>query len=313
MAEFQVWMTIISVVILFLFSLRKFSKQIQQHEGKKFKKIIRKITSTPLKGTLVGAGVTSLIQSSAATMVILLGLVHSGTISFYNSLGVIIGANIGTTITVQLAAFNLMYIAPIFIIGGFFIELFGKKYSVWGRPIFYFGLVFFSLSLIASYIDPIKSDLQVLFIFSHITGVFTAILAGFIITFLVQSSSLSSGLVIVLAGAGLVDLTQSIGIIFGANIGSTTTALISSREFGHTAKKTAFAHFMFNVIGVLIFLPFVVPFTNLITSIGGRPERLVANAHLIFNLTCAILFLVFLKPFERLIEKVYSKISKEKH
>ncbi len=311
MAEFHVWMTIISVVILFLFSIKKFSKQIQQIESKKFKKLLKRITSTPLKGTLVGAGVTALIQSSAATMVILVGLVHAGTISFFNSLGVIIGANIGTTITAQLVAFNIMAIAPIFIVLGFLVELFGKKYKMWGRPVFYFGLVFFSLSLISIYIEPIKSDPQVLFLFSNITGIFTAILAGFIITFLVQSSSISSGLVIVLAGTGLLNLVQATGIIFGANIGSTTTALISSRNLNYTARKTAFAHFMFNVLGVLIFLPFVIPFTNFVMSLGGSPERVVANAHLIFNLTIAIIFLILIKPFNYCIEKTFSKISKK--
>lgn len=311
MAEFNVWMTIISVVILFLFSIRKFSKQINQIESKGFKKLLKKITSTPLKGTLVGAGVTALIQSSAATIVILVGLVHTGTISFFNSLGVIIGANIGTTITAQLVAFNIMAIAPLFIISGFIIELFGKKYSLWGRPIFYFGLVFFSLYLITSYLEPIKNDPQVLFIFSNITGVFTAIIAGFILTFLVQSSSISSGLVIVLAGTGLLNLVQAVGIIFGANIGSTTTSLIASRKLSYTARKTAFAHFLFNVLGVIIFLPFVIPFTHFITNLGGSPERLVANAHLIFNVTIAIIFLILIKPFNYIVEKTFSKISKK--
>ncbi len=311
MVEANIWVAVLAVVIIFLFSVKKFSGQIKRLATKKSKNLIKKITSNPWKGTLVGAAVTSFIQSSSATTVILVGLVDAGMISFYNSLGVIFGANIGTTITAQLVAFNIMAFAPIFIILGFLIEVFGRKYKVWGRPIFYFGLIFFSLSLISAYIEPIRTDPVVISILTSITGVFTGILAGIILTIILQSSSITSGLVVVLAGTGLLTLTQSIGILFGANIGTTTTALFASMKLGKTAKKTAFANFMFNVLGVLIFLPFVIPFTNLIISLGGSPERLVANAHLIFNLTIALIFLILIKPFNYTVEKLFSKIYKK--
>lgn len=311
MIDLQILMAIISVLILFLFSIRRFSEEVQLAAGKRFKSTIRKFTSTPLKGTIAGAGVTALIQSSSATTVILIGLVDAGLISFRNSLGIIFGANIGTTITSQLVSLKLSYIAPIFVIAGFLVELFSKKHRIVGRAIFYFGLIFFSLYLVSSYLEPISQSPKVVEIFSSLSNIFLAILAGAILTFLVQSSSITSGLVIVLASQGLLTLASSIGIIFGANIGTTTTALIASIGSTKAGKKTAIAHFLFNVIGVIIFLPILKPFMKLVQSLGGSLEREVANAHLIFNLIIAVIFLVSINLFHRLVEKSYHFEKKE--
>jgi len=309
--DFHVIIAIVAVVILFLFSIRKFSRQIRYLASNQFKNLMKRLTSTPLKSTVVGTGVTSIIQSSSATTVILVGLVDAGVIPFFNSLGVIFGANLGTTVTSQLVALNLTAIAPVFIILGFLIEFLGGKYKVLGRPIFYFGLVFFSLSLIEFYIEPIKSDPSVMILFSNLSNIFVAILAGLLFTVIVQSSSITSGLVVVLAGSGLIGLVPAMGVIFGANIGTTATSLIASLQLSNSAKKTAIAHLLFNVIGVVIFLPFIVPFSNFIISLGGGATNHVANAHLMFNLTCVILALIFIKPFSKLTEKASSLILKD--
>lgn len=313
MIDWNIVMAVISVLILFLFSIRRFSEEIQHVAGNRFKEALKKITSSPTKGTFAGAILTSIIQSSSATTVILIGLVDAGLISFRNSLGVIFGANIGTTITSQLVAFNVITFAPIFIILGFVVEFFGgKKYRIFGRPIFYFGLIFFSLNLVSQYLVPISSSPKIISILSSLSNVFMAILVGAIFTFLVQSSSITSGLVVVLASQSLLTLPASIGIIFGANIGTTTTALIASIGSTEAGKKTAIAHFLFNVIGVLIFIPFLIPFANLVQGMGGELARQVANAHLIFNILITIIFLIFVGSFHKLVEKIYSKIKLKK-
>jgi len=311
MIDWYVLMAVISVLILFLFSIRRFSEEVQRVAGKNFKKLLTKITSTPLRGTFVGAAVTSVIQSSSATTVILIGLVGAGLISFKNSLGVIFGANIGTTVTSQLVAFKLTAIAPVFIILGFLVEVFGRKYKIFGRAIFYFGLIFFSLFLISVYLEPISESQEVIDTLSSLSNIFLAILAGAIFTFLVQSSSITSGLVVVLASQGLLTLYSSIGIIFGANIGTTTTALIASIGSNEAGKKTAIAHFLFNVIGVIIFLPLILPFIDIVQSFGGSLERQVANAHLIFNVIVTIIFLVFINTFYKSVEKLYGYMGKK--
>ena len=303
--NWQLAMAIVSVVILFLFSIRKFSQEVQKLSGKRFKRLVHKVTSTPLRGTFIGAAVTSVVQSSSATTVILIGLVNAGLITFRNSLGVIIGANIGTTVTSQLIALNLISIAPFFIILGFFVH-FSKKYNLIGKAIFYFGLIFFSLSLISSYLAPLSTNPEVLRIMSSFSNVFLAVLAGIIFTFLVQSSSITSGLVVVLASQGLLGLVPAIGVILGANIGTTTTALIASFGMERSAKKTAIEHFLFNVLGAIIILIVLLPFVSLVEYIGGSPEQQVANAHLIFNLSIAVIFLIFVNQFEAIVNKIYS-------
>lgn len=297
---------VFTLVVIFLFGIQKFSKQVRQVAGDRFRQILVRFTKTPTRGMAAGAIFTALIQSSTATTVILVGLVDAGLVSFSHSLGVIIGANIGTTITSQLVAFKITNIAPLFVLLGFFITYFGRSYRHWGKPIFYFGLVFFSLSLISLYIEPVKSDPAFVAFFAGISNIYLAIAVGILFTIIVQSSSVISGLVVLLVAAGLLELEPAIGVILGANIGTTATALIASLTLGANARKAAMAHFIFNIAGVIIVLPFITPFTRFVASLGGSPEQVVANAHLIFNLASAILVLPFLKHLETIISLLIS-------
>jgi phosphate:Na+ symporter len=289
---------VLTLVVIFLFGIQKFSKQIDQVAGEKFKSFLSRITKTPLRGTALGLVFTSLIQSSTATTVILVGLVNAEIISFSNSLGVIFGANIGTTVTSQLVALNVANIAPYFILAGFLITYLGRSYNRWGKPIFYFGLIFFSLSLISLYIEPVKSDPSIIKMFASITNIYTALAVGIVFTAIIQSSSVASGLVVLLVGAGLLNFEQAIGVVLGANIGTTATALLASIKLSLNAKRVAIAHFLFNVLGVLIFLPFLQPFSHFVASFGGSEQQVIANAHLLFNVACAAVFLLCVKPFE---------------
>ena len=295
---------VLTLVVIFLFGIQKFSKQISQVAGERFKNILTRITKTPLRGVGVGALFTALIQSSTATTVMLVGLVDAGLLTFSNSLGVIIGSNLGTTVTSQLVAFHFTNIAPLFVLLGFLVTYFGGAYKRWGKPLFYFGLVFFSLSLISLYIEPVKSNPEIIKLFSGITSIYVALLVGIIFTAIIQSSSVTSGLVVLLTGLGLLNIDQAIGVILGANIGTTSTALLASIGKNIGARKVAIAHFLFNVLGVIMFLPFIGEFVKFVESIGGSSQQVVVNAHIIFNLTCAIIFLILLRPFEKFINRI---------
>lgn len=295
---------VMTLVVIFLFSIQKFSRQISIITGESFRRAIKTATSTPIRGIITGFGFTGLIQSSTATTVILVGMVDAGLITFANSLGVIIGANIGSTITSQLVALQMINIAPIFVLAGFIIYQIEGKYKKWGKPIFYFGLLFFTLSLISFYIEPIKNEPAIISIFSSIDSVFAGILVGLAFTAIVQSSGIASGLTVILVSTGILTIEQGVSIILGANIGTTSTALIVSLTLGENAKKASIAHFLFNIIGVALLAPFIKQFSSMVSILGGGPEQIVANVHLIFNIISAIMAFIFIKQFEKIVESV---------
>ncbi|MBI5134237.1 MAG: Na/Pi cotransporter family protein [Candidatus Taylorbacteria bacterium] len=295
---------VLALVLVFLFSIQKFSNQIRRIAGERFKSMLDALTETPLKGFLAGTFFTALIQSSTATTVLVVSLVNAGVLSFYQSLGVIFGANVGTSLITQLVAFDVANIAPLFIIIGFLVGYLGRGYKHLGKPIFYFGLVFLSLSLITSYVEPLRTDPDVLSFFSKITNVYWAIIVGAIFTVVVQASTVTSGVTVLLAGTGFLSMEQAVGIILGANLGTTVTALVASIGMNAAAYKAALAHFLFNFIGIIALLPFLAPFNALVSSLGGSLDHQVANVHLIFNVLSALIFLVFVRPFERLINRI---------
>jgi len=258
MINWQFILAILSALILFLYGIQHFSREMQKIAGEKFQKVLTKLTKNRIGGATLGALITSLVQSSTATTVITVGLVDAGIISFAQSLGILIGANVGTTLTGQLIAFKLTSFAPFFIIFGFLLSLFESKYKFLGKPIFYFGLVFFSLNLFAEALIPYQSDPRILEIFSKSSNVFLAIFFGFIFTVLFQSSSVTTGVVVLLASTGFISLLQGIPLLLGANIGTTTTSLIVSSKMGLYARRSAMAHFLFNLLGVLILVRFVI-------------------------------------------------------
>jgi phosphate:Na+ symporter len=292
---------VIPAVILFLYGIDNFSEEVRHVAGERFRSMLQKATKTSLRGALAGAAVTAIVQSSTATTVIAVGLVNAGAISFLGSLGLIIGANIGTTLTAQLVAFKLTAFAPVLVVLGFAASLIRGPYRAFGKPIFYFGLVFYSLNLISSIVAPLQGDADVLSLLSMTDNILIAIMIGFVITNIFQSSSVTAGLIVVMAQSDLITAVQAIPVILGANIGTSTTGLIVSLRMNQAAKRTAVAQFLFNFLGVLLFLPFIGDFSLLIENMGGTVAQQVANAHLIFNCISALVFLLAIKPFSSLI------------
>jgi phosphate:Na+ symporter len=290
---FDVLLAILPGIILFLYGIEHFSSEILKVSGESFRNLIKKLTKTPSRGLLSGALSTAVIQSSTATTIIALGLVNAGVLSFSNSLGVIFGANIGTAITAHLIAFKITFFAPFLIILGFIISLIGGKYKFLGKPVFYFGLVFFSLNLISTSLVFLQDAPEILMLFDYLSNVFIAIGVGILLTILFQSSSVTTGLAIVFTLNGIIGFEHALPIVLGSNVGTTATSLIASRTMDLFSRRAAMAHFLFNVLGLLLILPFLSSFIDVMNYIGGDPALKVANAHLIFNLCAGIFFILF--------------------
>ena len=307
MEYFQVLLAGLTAIILFVFGLDHFTAEIERISGERLRKFLATATRIPVIGVLLGALVTAAIQSSSATSVIAVSLVNSGVLSFQNSVAIIFGANIGSTVTAQLVAFKLTAFAPAVVILGFVLSMTRSRFSVFGKSIFYFGFVFFSLNLISAALGPLQDEPALVDYLVQPQNVLLAILAGCLFTALVQSSAVTTGLAIIFAQQGLISLENAIPLVMGANIGTTVTALIAIVNMDSAAKKTAISHLLFNVGGVLIALPFLIAFGGMLTEIDMAPEIMLANVHLAFNVVTTIIFLAMIKPFTRLVDKLISE------
>ena len=291
-----------TAIILFVFGLESFSTEIEQISGERFRKFLARATKIPAIGVLIGALVTAIIQSSSATSVIAVGLVNAGVLSFKSSVGIVFGANIGTTITAQLVAFKLTAFAPVFIIVGFLLSFVRSKISIFGKSIFYFGFVFFSLNLISAALAPLQNEPALTKYLIQPQNPLIAILVGCLFTAAVQSSSVTTGLAIIFTQQGLLSLENAVPLIMGANIGTTATALLAMLNMDVAAKKTALSHFFFNVGGVLIFLPILLLFGDRLNEFDANPAVALANIHLVFNVAASLIFVVLINPFTRLVD-----------
>ncbi|MBR9909758.1 MAG: Na/Pi cotransporter family protein [Gammaproteobacteria bacterium] len=302
MENIHILMAGLTAIILFIFGLENFSREIERISGERFRKSLARATRVPLAGVLIGAVVTAFIQSSSATSVITISLVNAGVLSFKSSIGIIFGSNIGTTVTAQLVAFKLTAYAPLIIIIGFALSLTRNRYSIFGRTIFYFGFVFFSLNLISASLQPLQNNDALIQLLTQPQNPLFAILFGCLFTAVVQSSSVTTGLAIIFTQQGILSLENAVPLIMGANIGTTATALLAVFSMDIAAKKTALAHFFFNVGGVLIFTPVLLVFGDRLREVTMDPAIALANIHLIFNVVTSLIFIVLISPFGKAVD-----------
>lgn len=292
MNKFEIFTGIFGGLGLFLYGMKLMSDGLENTAGEKLKGILEKVTSNRLLGVLVGAIVTCVIQSSSATTVMVVGFVNAGLMNLSQALGVIMGANIGTTITAQMVSFELDAIAPIFIGIGAILILISKKKKL--KDIAYiilgFGILFLGMGTMSDAMKPVAEapgfkDFLLFIGDNAILGV----LAGLIMTAVVQSSSATTGILVALATTGTIDMSLAFPVILGCNIGTCVTALLASISGNRTAKKAALMHLFFNIFGAILFFPFITQLKNLVEYINpGNVARQVANAHTIFNLTVTI-------------------------
>ena len=293
---------------LFLFGMDLMSDSIEKVGGARLRRILEFFTTNRFTGMLVGIVFTGIIQSSSACTAMVVSFVNSGLMNLYQAAGVIFGANIGTTITSQLVSFNLSAIAPVFLLCGVLVMMFSKKEKIkkFAEVIVGFGILFTGLNTMSSGMAEMKNVPEVVNLMKSLTSPLLATLVGTVLTAVIQSSSVTVSIVLLLANQGFLDLGICLYIILGCNIGACATALIASLRGKKDAKRAALIHFWFNVIGtLLIYLILFVgkePIIRLIQSVSADNGRFVANAHTIIK----IFQVIVLFPFSGAIVKLAS-------
>ncbi|NLZ53524.1 MAG: Na/Pi cotransporter family protein [Thermoanaerobacteraceae bacterium] len=281
---------------LFLYGMKIMGEGLEKAAGDRLKDLLELLTRNRLMGVLVGTLVTAIIQSSSATTVMVVGLVNAGIMDLSQAIGVIMGANIGTTMTAQLIAFKLTDIALPAIGLGTVIVLFGrnKTQRYLGQVVLGFGLLFYGMQTMEVALKPLANMPEfVNFMANFSKTPILGVLAGFITTGIVQSSSATIGILQALAGQGIVNISIALPILFGDNIGTCVTALLSSIGTNITARRAAVFHLAFNIIGTVIFL-IILPWVEILVALtSSDPVRQIANAHTFFNVTNTIIQLPF--------------------
>jgi Na/Pi-cotransporter len=298
MTTLQAVFAAISAIVLFLYGLQGFSSELRAVGGEVLQNWLGRVTENKWLGFMVGALATAVVQSSSAVTALTVALVDASAISFRPSLGVLLGANVGTTATAWLVSFKLSGIGPIFIVFGALISAIPTRIKFAGKAIFYFGLIFFALDLISSELTPLRDQPWFVDWVAMAKAPWMGVLTGVIFTAVIQSSSVTTGVAILLVLQGILPASAAIPIVVGANVGSTSTALVASMGMGKIAQATAVTNFLFNLIGLLLFSPFLSLFAEMVIEFAGSPAMAVAWAHLLFNGAVALLFLISLGKIE---------------
>ena len=292
---------------LFLYGMRIMSDSIEKVAGAKLRGILERLTTNRFMAILVGVFFTAVIQSSSACTVMVVSFVNSGLMTLTQAAGVILGANIGTTVTALLVSFKLEKVAPVILLVGVLILMFVKKQKVsrWGEAIIGFGILFMGLSSMSGAMSGMKDSPEVLHMFASLQSPIMAVLLGTILTAVIQSSSVTVSILVLLANQGMMGLDICMFTILGCNIGSCATAMIASLSGKKDAKRAAAIHLIFNIIGtVIVFALFMVAVTPFVAALvrltGNNPGRVVAYAHISIKTFQVILLMPFIKQIVNL-------------
>lgn len=302
---------------LFLYGMQMMSNGLEAAAGNRMKKILEKLTANRFLGVLVGAGITAAIQSSSATTVMVVGFVNSGMMTLGQAVWIIMGANIGTTITGQLIALDIGALAPLFAFIGVALIVFIKKEKVhhYGKIIAGLGILFIGMDMMSSAMMPLRDSQTFINLMTKFSNPVLGILAGALFTAVIQSSSASVGILQALAGSGVIGLSQAVYVLFGQNIGTCITAVLASIGTARNAKRTTIIHLLFNIIGTTIFtiVCILTPFAAFVESL--TPDNVaaqIANMHTIFNITTTILLLPFGTYLAKIATKILPDLPEEK-
>ncbi len=296
--EMKSIMGLLGGLALFLYGMHMMSSGMEAAAGDKMKQILERLTSNRFLGVLVGAGITAIIQSSSATTVMVVGFVNSGMMTLRQAVWVIMGSNIGTTITGQLIALDLGALAPVIAFIGVFFLVFIKseKLGNIGMILAGLGILFIGMNTMGDAMIPLRHSPAFLNMMTNFSNPCLGILAGMLFTAVIQSSSASVGILQALAIGGTITLPSAVYVLFGQNIGTCITALLASIGTNRNAKRTTIIHFMFNVFGTIIFtlLCYFTPLTSWIMSlVPSNPAAQIAHMHTLFNIVTTLLLLPF--------------------
>ena len=295
----------VSGVVLFLVGMIRLSSAVRHRINARIKEYVKYAVERPLYGLVTGVVSSIVFQSSSASTVLTIGLVSAGLISFYSSLAIVLGADIGTTLTVQFVVWRFTDFSPFFIsIGGLLWMTRRGGWKTAGEMIFYFGLIFFGLDLISQAAAPLKQSSTFINIFTSAKDPLFGIGLGMVVTAIVQASAIPIALLAVLAQQDLILLENAVPIILGANIGTTVTALLAGTVANVSGKRTAVSHLIFKCTGVLICLIFLPLFVDVLRGLSTSVPQQIAWAHFLLNLVIVVIFIFLLRPFSALMNKV---------
>jgi phosphate:Na+ symporter len=312
-------MKLLGGLALFLFGMEQMADALKAVAGERMKIILAKLTTNRFMGAATGAFVTAIIQSSSVTTVLVVGFITAGLMSMAQSIGVIMGANIGTTITAQIVAFKVTKYALLMVAGGFGMLFFSKQEKIkqYGGMLMGLGLVFFGMSVMSDAMSPLRSYQPFLDLMTRMDNPLIGILVAAGFTALIQSSSATTGIVIVMATQGFISLPAGIALAFGANVGTCVTAMLAAIGKPREAVRAAVVHVLFNIFGVLLwvgFIPYLAEFVTWLSpahvelsgtdKLAAEAPRQIANAHTVFNIANTFIFIGFTSQFARLVEKL---------
>ena len=315
--SWQMGMGMLGGLALFLFGMEQMADALKALAANRMKDIIARLTINRYMGALTGAIVTAIIQSSSVTTVLTVGFISAGILSVSQAVGIIFGANIGSTLTAQLIAFKVTELALMMIAVGFAMLFISRKDQIrqYGAMCMGLGLVFFGMGMMSDAMRPLRAYGPFLDLMAHMENPALGILVAAVFTGLVQSSAATTGVVIAMAGQGLIGLSGGIALIFGANIGTCVTALLASIGKPRTALRASLVHVLFNILGVILWVGLIDHLANLVVRVSpvaadlsglakqaAEAPRQIANAHTIFNVANTLIFLPFGGLFARLAE-----------
>jgi phosphate:Na+ symporter len=316
---FRLGMGLLGGLAMFLFGMEQMSEGLKGAAGDTLKDILARLTRNRFMGAITGAFVTAVLNSSSVTTVLVVGFISAGFMSLAQSVGIIMGANIGSTFTAQIVAFNITQYALIGVALGFYLLFAGRQEKTrhYGAMIMGLGLVFYGMGVMGEAMTPLRSYEPFLELMTRMENPLLGILVGAVFTGLVQSSAATTGIAIVMATEGLITLPAGIALAFGANIGTCVTALLAAIGKPTDAVRAATVHIIFNIAGVLVWILFIPQLAELVAAISpSSPElsgkarlaaevpRQIANAHTVFNVANTLLFIGFTTGFARLVEKL---------
>ncbi len=291
---------------VFLYGMELMTEALKTAAGSGMRKLLARLTTNRFKGVLAGGVTTAVIQSSSVTTVLTVGFVSAGLMSLQQSVGIIMGAEIGTTITAQIIAFKITKFAMAIVAVGFALNFFSKspKTKRYGIMLFGFGLVFFGMNLMKGAMNPLRDHEGFLHLMQGMENPALGILTGALFTGLVQSSSATTGVVIVMGASGLISLEGAIALVLGANIGTCVTALLASIGKPRVAVQTALIHVTFNVAGVLLWFAFIPFLADFVRGLADDPARRIAHAHTTFNTLNTLIFIGFTGTIAAFVQRV---------
>jgi phosphate:Na+ symporter len=320
-------MGLVGGLALFLFGMEQMTDALKAVAGSGMKTMLARMTTNRFKAVLAGAGITAIIQSSSVTTVLVVGFISAGLMNLKQGIGIILGADIGTTITAQIIAFKITHYALLLVALGFALLFTVKveKVKQYGTMIMGLGLIFFGMELMSTATSPLRTYTPFINLMQDMATPLSGIFIGTIFTALVQSSSAAIGVIIVLASQGFISLETGIALTFGANIGTCVTAIIASIGKPREAVRAGLIHVLFKIIGVVLWFLFIKQFANVVRVISpltahlegtarlaADTPRQIANAHTLFNVINTLLFIGFTTPLAKLVQRLVPD-KREKH